>query len=309
MRLDELTSLYSVARYHSFSRAGLKLRLAQSTVSTHVKSLEDEFGVSLIERHGRPVRLTSEGTAFLQLAAPILKGIGILKIGMAHPETHGSIVVGVYHNLVINHLPKVIQLFQNRYPGVRIWLRSHPYEQLMQLVSSGEVDLALCSPPTADHPSLKFMELFQRETVLMAPKGHPLLSHRLVMLQEIGSWPLILTSPESLSRQVVERTMKDHGVDYEVVLTLDNTESIKRYVEIGMGVGICSDFALQPEDHEKFGVVSLAHLFPSTAIGVCTLVGKYTGNALRNFTDALQAMLSVASSPGATGNGSEPEQG
>ena len=208
---------------------------------------------------------------------------------MAHPKRHGSIVVGAYPDLVMHHLPKVIQPFRDRYPGVRISLRARPHEQLMRLVKSGEVDLALCSRPPPQDPSLTFLELFQYNMVLIAPRGHP--------------------GPESLSRQVVERAMKDEGVDCEVVLALDNTESIKRYVETGMGLGICADFTLQPEDHNRLGAVSLDHLFPSSAIGICTLKRKRLGSALHNFIDGLYALLSVASSPGIAGNGSNPQRG
>ncbi|MFQ6028296.1 MAG: LysR family transcriptional regulator substrate-binding protein, partial [Dehalococcoidia bacterium] len=78
----------------------------------------------------------------------------------------------------------------------------------------------------------------------------------------------------------------------DVVLSLDNAESIKQYVEIGMGVAIGNDFTLHPEDHDKLGVVQLDHLFPSSEIGICTLRGKFLGRAVRNFMDTLVESLS-----------------
>jgi DNA-binding transcriptional LysR family regulator len=72
-----------------------------------------------------------------------------------------------------------------------------------------------------------------------------------------------------------------------VVLALDDTESMKRYVEIGMGIAVGSDFTLHPDDHDRFGVISLDHMFPSSTIGVCTLKGKFAGKAVRNFIDMM----------------------
>ena len=66
---------------------------------------------------------------------------------------------------------------------------------------------------------------------------------------------------------------------------------MKRYVEIGMGVAIGSDFTLHPDDHDRFGVVSLGHLFPSSVIGVCTLKGKFAGQAVRNFIEMMSDQI------------------
>ena len=72
---------------------------------------------------------------------------------------------------------------------------------------------------------------------------------------------------------------------------MDDTESMKRYVEIGMGVAIATDFTLHPEDHERLGVVRLGHLFESSDIGVCTLKGKFLGQAVGNFIETASEVL------------------
>ncbi len=72
-----------------------------------------------------------------------------------------------------------------------------------------------------------------------------------------------------------------------MVLAMDSTESMKRYVEIGMGVAVANDFTLHPEDHDKLGVVRLDHIFAGSVIGICTLKGKFLGRAVRNFIDIL----------------------
>jgi DNA-binding transcriptional LysR family regulator len=210
---------------------------------------------------------------------------------MDYSERRGSFSIGAYPDLVMHHLPRGIQSFRDRYPDVRIRLLARAYSPLIQLVRSGEVDLGFCSPPPADDFSLEFTELFEYNVVLMTPPGHPLLSQSLPTLQGIAGWPLILSGQESLTRQKVEQALKAHGLSCEVVLALDDTESIKRYVEIGMGVAVCSDFTLHQEDHDKLGVARLDHLFPSFRIGMCTLKGKFLGKAVRNFMDALSEEL------------------
>jgi DNA-binding transcriptional LysR family regulator len=90
-----------------------------------------------------------------------------------------------------------------------------------------------------------------------------------------------------MTRQKVEQSLKARAVSYDIVLEMDNTELIKQYVEIGMGVAMCSDYTFQPEDHERLGVVRLNHLFPPSVVGVCTLKGRFLGRSVRNFIDTL----------------------
>jgi len=124
-------------------------------------------------------------------------------------------------------------------------------------------------------------------TVLLTPPGHELLHGGPLKLEDLVSWPLILTAPESLLRQRVEQAFKSRGLTPDVVLALDDTESMKRYVEIGMGISVGSDFTLHAEDHHRFGVVRLDHIFPSSVIGVCTLKGKFAGQVVRSFIEMM----------------------
>ena len=291
MELRELVSFYHVARVRSVSKAARTLELGQPTVTTHLRKLEDEFGITLFDRIKRPIQLTSEGLTLLELVTPVVTSVDALKTQMDYAERRGSFVVGAYPDLVTHHLPTGIQMFREDYPDVRIRLLARSYNPLIQLVRSGEIDLAFCSSPPADDNTLDFKELFQYNTVLLTPPGHPLLQDSQITIEDIARFPLILTAPESQLRQRVEQTFKNRGLTPDVVLALDDTESMKRYVEIGMGIAIGSDFTLHKEDHNRFGVLRLDHLFPSSVIGVCTLRGKFAGQAVRNFIEMMSDQI------------------
>jgi len=291
MELRELISFYHVARVRSVSKAARTLELGQPTVTTHLRKLEDEFGITLFDRIKRPIQLTSEGLTLLELVTPVVTSVDALKTQMDYAERRGSFVVGAYPDLVTHHLPTGIQKFREDYPDVRIRLLARSYNPLIQLVRSGEIDLAFCSSPPSDDTTLEFRELFKYNTVLLTPPGHDLLQDRPITLEDIAESPLILTAPESQLRQRVESAFKARGLAPDVVLALDDTESMKRYVEIGMGIAIGSDFTLHSEDHNRFGVIRLDHIFPSSVIGVCTLKGKFAGQAVRNFIEMMSDQI------------------
>ena len=287
MELRQLVSFYHVARLRSVSKAARTLELGQPTVTTHLRKLEDEFEITLFDRIKRPIQLTSEGSVLLELVTPVVQAVDTLKTQMGYSERRGSFVVGAYPDLVMHHLPPGIQVFSKNYPDVRIQLLARPYIPLLRLVRSGEIDLAFAAPPPTDDQSLEFQELFKFDIVLMTPLGHPLLEQDKVTLKDMSPWPLILSGPESMTRQRVEQELRNQGVAWDVVLALDDTESIKRYVETGMGVAVCADFTLHQQDHDRLGVVRLDHIFEPSVIGVCTLKGKFMGQAVRNFIEVL----------------------
>jgi LysR family cys regulon transcriptional activator len=291
MELRELISFYHVARLRSVSKAARVLELGQPTVTTHLRKLEDEFGIMLFDRIKRPIQLTSEGVILLELVTPVVEAVDTLKTQMNYAERRGSFTVGAYHDLVMHHLPKAIQNFRSDFPDVRIRLVARPYATLIQLIKSGEIDLGLCSPPPSDDPSLQYQAVFDFNVVLMTPPGHPLLEQHPIQLEQIAEWPLILSGPESMTRRRVEQELKARGISYDIVLAMDETESIKRYVETGMGVAIGADFTLHPEDHDLLGVVRLDHIFSGSTIGVCTLKGKFLGNAVQSFIDTMIEQL------------------
>ena len=287
MELRQLVSFYHVAQLRSVSKAARTLGLGQPTVTTHLRKLEDEFEIILFDRIKRPIQLTSEGSILLELVTPVVQAVDALKTQMDYSERRGSFVVGAYPDLVTHHLPPGIQVFSKAYPAVRIQLMARPYTPLLRLVRSGEIDLAFCAPPPLDDQALDFQELFKYDVVLMTPLNHPLLQQKNVSLKELSPWPMILSGPESLTRQKVEQELRNQGVTWDVVLSLDDTESIKRYVETGMGVAVCADFTLHQQDHDRLGVVRLDHIFESSVIVVCTLKGKFLGQAVRNFIEVL----------------------
>ena len=173
MELRELISFYHVARLRSVSKAARTLELGQPTVTTHLRKLESEFGITLFDRIKRPIQLTSEGVTLLELVTPVVRAVDTLKTQMDYSERLGSFVVGAYHDLLMHHLPKGIQEFRSQLPDVRIRLLARPYTELISLVKSGNWTSHSVHPPPVDDASFEFQELFDYNVVLMTSAGPP----------------------------------------------------------------------------------------------------------------------------------------
>ena len=288
MQTQHIVSFYHVARLRSITKAADIQGLAQPTVTSHLKKLEEELGFSLFDRIKRPIMLTPDGAAVLEMIGPIVNGLSALKI---HADSQGrdvSLTIAAYADLVLHYLPQVIQRFRTEYPNVHIRLLARHHSEMIQMARSGEVDLALSTTQNVLDSSLDFMDLFTSSTMMLTPLGHELLEQQPVRLEDISKWPLILYGPNTILRTRLERAFREQGLDYEMVMEMDNVEYAKRYVRIGMGISFCSNLSLEPEDYDTLGIADVDHLFSNVTIGMYTLKGKFQGTSVRNFIDSLR---------------------
>ncbi|MCS5535044.1 MAG: LysR family transcriptional regulator [Candidatus Poseidoniales archaeon] len=288
MQTQHIVSFYHVARLRTITKAADIQGLAQPTVTSHLKKLEEELGFSLFDRIKRPIMLTSDGAAVLEMIGPIVNGLSALKI---HADSQGrdvSLTIVAYADLVLHYLPQVIQRFRTEYPNVHIRLLARHHGEMIQMARSGEVDLALSTTQNVLDSSLDFMDLFTSSTMMLTPLGHELLEQQPVRLEDISKWPLILYGPNTILRTRLERAFREQGLDYEMVMEMDNVEYAKRYVRIGMGISFCSNLSLEPEDYDTLGIADVDHLFSNVTIGMYTLKGKFQGTSVRNFIDSLR---------------------
>ena len=166
------------------------------------------------------------------------------------------------------------------------------------MVEEGEVDIGLVPGPERS-TELDFQGVFGYERVLITPLAHPLLSVPLTSIDQIAQWPLILMRPRTATRTMLEQEFRRRGASYEVVMEMDSMEIIKHYVALGIGVSVGPRLAMDPEDYEELGIVSLANLLPVEQAGIVTLRGKTLSGPAKNFALVLRDVLA----PTASGQG------
>ncbi len=291
MQIPQIVSFYHVARLRSVTQAAKLLRLGQPAVTNHLKKLEKEFGVVLFDRIHRPIQLTSEGSTILEMIAPVVNGLGALKTYLDNSGQGGSLTIAAYSELVMYQLPKLVQGFRDKYPDVLIRLVSRTHAEMLQMIKSGEADMALSGAPQVADPALEFIELFRTRTMLVTPPGHELLRGRPVQISDIGRFPLLLYNPGTILRSRLHRILEDQDINYQVAMELENAEIVKRYVQVGMGVAILADIVLEPEDYQKLGVIEIDHLLPDLTIGVHCLRGRFQSQPAINFIQDLESNL------------------
>ena len=296
MELKELRSFTAAAKLKSISKAAKQLRMGQPTVSTHIKKLESELGTPLFDRVKRPIQLTLAGARLAELASPLIEEIDGLAFTTAMAQRTGPVAIASPHDIIPHSLLEVVRAFMERHPHVLVRVRSGHMSEVLSMVSEGEVDMGIVPGPCRGS-EFDFQGLFGYNRVLITPLGHPLLEQPLDSLDQVAQWPLILMGRFTYTRVMLEQQFRRHGLEYEVVVELDSMDMIKRYVALGMGVSVGPQLAIEPEDHEQLGVVSLDNLLPVEQAGVVTLRGKTLSEPAQDFISVMKDTLAAAPRP------------
>jgi|TARA_B110001454_G_scaffold9633_1_gene9037 DNA-binding transcriptional LysR family regulator len=298
--IRELISFYHTARLSSVSQAARLLDLGQPTVTAHLQRLERDIAANLFDRNRRPIKLTQQGQKLFELARPLVStvesGLTALNDQMSGSGQLGSFSIGSYPDLALHYLPSALQGYRMRYPDAQVKVAARPYQVLMNSLEAGEVDMVVVHAPDEEIKGVSFVHLFDAPFHLMAPIGHPILENPTVSLETIAEWPLILLSLESYTRRYFENAMSEKGLQPRVSLELENSELVRRYVEIGMGVAITITylFASNQDANSKFGVLDLSHIFPPVQIGVAVRENNNLSEATLEFiTDLKSAAVGI----------------
>ncbi|MCX8001969.1 MAG: LysR family transcriptional regulator, partial [Anoxybacillus mongoliensis] len=139
MNLDYLHTFREVAKWNSFTKAGEMLGYAQSSVTTQIKKLEEEFGVVLFERWGGKIKLTSAGVELLEYANKIVSLIDEAKQSVSEQaDLAGSLSIGTIESVAGFYLPPYLQAFKQKYPRVNLLLQQNICNRLVEGVKEGK---------------------------------------------------------------------------------------------------------------------------------------------------------------------------
>jgi LysR family cys regulon transcriptional activator len=181
-------------------------------------------------------------------------------------EDTGALVIATTHTQARYALPSVINLFTRRYPKVRLSLRQGSPQQIAALVKSGEADIAIETEAEEFYEGLVLLPCYQWNRCVITPPGHPLTGERQLTLEGIARYPLITYDFAFTGSSPIKRAFEMKGIAPNVVLTAIDSDVIKAYVELGLGVGILAKMAYDPARDTGLALVDASHLFePSTA--------------------------------------------
>jgi DNA-binding transcriptional LysR family regulator len=249
--LRRLEIFLKVAELGSFSRAADALFLTQPTVSEHVRALEDELGVQLLDRLGSGTTPTKAGTLLLGYARRLLALSKEARqaIEQFQGRMTGELVVGGSTIPGEYVLPALIGVFRTKYPEVSIALRIAGSRQVQDWVEHGHVEVGVVGAVPSSR-ALESRALMDDDLVLAVPPEHPWVARKTVSIDDVTREPLILRERGSGSRETLENGLKAMGQaleNFHVIAEIASTQAVKQAVRAGLGVSFVSRLAVEDE--------------------------------------------------------------
>ena len=283
MKLQQLRYVWEVAKNDlNVSVTAQALFTSQPGVSKQIRLLEDELGIEIFVRSGKHLsEITDVGQHIIRMAGEILaKSRTIKEIAQEYSnKDHGSLTIATTHTQARYALPGVIQKFRAKYPNVALHMNQGTPEQISQLAASGAADFAIATEGMELFKDLVMMPCYRWNRSVVVPKDHPLAKKGPLTLKDLAEFPIVTYVFGFTGRSKLDDAFGQAGLKPNVVFTATDTDVIKTYVRLGIGVGIIASMAYDEAQDTDLVRLDASHLFESSV----THIGFRRGTFLRRY--------------------------
>lgn len=281
----------AVRRNFNLTEAARALFTSQPGVSKAIIELEDELGVEIFSRHGKRIRkLTAPGEEVLRSVEIIMREVGNLKrIGQSYAaQDSGQLSIAATHTQARYRLPQVVAEFRRRFPRVSVHLLQGSPEQVAAAVLEERADLGVATESLLDHAGLISLPCYEWQHMVVTPRNHPLNDIPELSLEDLARHPIVTYGQGFAGRRRIDQAFAQHGLHPDIVLEAIDSDVLKTYVELDMGVGLIAEMALQPERDSLLHARPAGQLFGPNLTRVAFKQGVYQ----RGFVYVLAELLS-----------------
>jgi LysR family transcriptional activator of glutamate synthase operon len=245
MDLHQLKVFHSAARLGGFTHASRELRLSQSTVSQHIKQLEEDLGCQLFIRVGKRVLLTEAGHLLGEHCERILQDVKNAEAAIRELNgmQRGMVRLGTGATTLIYQLPRVLESFQAKFPKIELVIVSDTTDVLVREIQSQRIDLGLVMLPVAGN-DLQLTPLCDEELLIALPSRHPLAKRARLTVGDLRELRFILYEKKTVMRGLIDNFFASLGVTPQLAMVMENIEAIKSLVSMGLGASVLPSHAV-----------------------------------------------------------------
>ena len=273
----------------NLSKAADKMHVVQSAVSRQLQLFEEELGSPLFERAGKKlIALTPLGVQIMEQVTHIHTAKkNIQSIAADYLDSnHGTIHIATTHTQAKYFLPTPIRRFREKYPGIKIYILQASPEQLIAQLHSHKADIAICTEKLDQDHALITKDCYHWHHAIVMQPDHPLCEGELT-LERLAAFPVLTYSFGFTGRSNIESAFKNIGLELDITLTAADTDIIKTYVRLGMGVGLIAAMAYDPVADSDLVARDLGDLIHSSTTKIAYLKQNYLPLYSQHFIEEL----------------------
>jgi LysR family transcriptional regulator, cys regulon transcriptional activator len=281
----------AVRRNLNLTEVAKSLHTSQPGVSKAIIELEEELGIEIFSRHGKRLkRVTEPGQHVLRSIEVILREVGNLKrIGeQFSAEDSGTLSIATTHTQARYVLPVPVAKLREAYPNVNISLHQGAPAQVAQMVMDEVAEIGIATESLSEYPELVTLPCYEWEHMLVIPKSHPLAGKVRITLEDLATEPIITYHPSFTGRTRIDKAFAAKGLTPRIALEAIDSDVIKTYVRLGLGVGIVAEMAVKDGLDDDLVARPASQLFGKNVARIAFKRSAY----IRHFVYDFAALLS-----------------
>lgn len=248
MDLNYFHTFKEVAKWGSYTRAGQELGYAQSSVTTQIKKLEEQYNVRLFERAGQKMMLTQSGEDLLYYAEKILSLLGEASEHLGGDyNRRGSIRIGTVESLAAYFITPFVKSLKEKHPSLKIMLEAGLCPNLVQGIMEGKFDIAVLLDRKHTSNELEVIPIRKENMILVTSEKHRWSRLGNVTAQDFENETIILTEEGCPYRTLLEQLLDEAGIVPQSVISFSSLEAIKQCVADDLGVALLPEISVQQE--------------------------------------------------------------
>jgi len=267
----------------NISETARRLHTSQSGVSRYLGMLEEELGTQIFIREDRRlVGLTPAGADITRVAQRMLLDAQTLT-GIGRSGGKGRLTIAAPHTQARYVLPAIIEKFLALHPGFQIRLLQGTTSEIVEWTLAGVADFFIGPVYSEACSELALIACAESHRLVVVPPGHPLLSVKGLSLKHIAAYPIVAYDQNFSVRSHLRNMFKDEGLSLNVVLSAADSEVIKAYVRVGVGIALLSSAVVDAKNDAGLCTIDARSLFGTTTICVGLRRNAYPTEALLQF--------------------------
>lgn len=247
MNLRDLHYLVALAEHRHFGHAAEACFVSQPTLSTQIRKLEDELGVTLVERTPRRVLLTDVGREIAERARDVIhetEQIRAIARRTLDPES-GTVRLGIFPTLGPYLLPHAVPMLRTAFPRLELLLVEEKTEVVLQRLREGKLDAGILALPLHEE-SLHVEFLFEEPFLLAVPEGHALARRKRLRLDDLANQSLLLLEDGHCLRDQALEVCQLSGAGERAGFRATSLETLRQMVAANVGITLLPTLAVNP---------------------------------------------------------------
>ena len=243
MDFKQIEAFVNVVRYKSFSKAADATFFTQPTISTHIRNLEKELGVKLLDRKSRTVEMTPQGSKFYKYAVEMInaRAQAFDALNDTSADVGGILEIQTSSIPAVTFLPDLLAGFRTAHPGIQYYVSVSDTQAVIDNISERRGEIGFIGEKIST-PSMECTKVAVDKSVLIAPVSYDLPSA--IKLADAIKYPFIWRETGSATRRTFEQAALRAGYEkdeFVVAALVDDMDTMIRSVEAGLGVAIISE--------------------------------------------------------------------